>query len=69
MRCYHMPEHFVSDQRPEFLSWLRRRGLPRANPIPPSGLAECGRGVVIRSRGGARPEAQSSESIRLQYAA
>ena len=35
-RIYHMPEHFLSDQRPEFLSWLRQRGLPRANPIPPS---------------------------------
>ena len=35
-RVYHMPEHFLSDQRPEFLSWLRQRGLPRANPIPPS---------------------------------
>ena len=25
---YHMPQHFVHDQRPEFQEWLRQRGLP-----------------------------------------
>ena len=25
---YHMPQHFVSDRRPEMLAWLRARGLP-----------------------------------------
>jgi integrase len=35
-RIYHMPEHFVSDHRESFLEWLRRRGLPRDDPIPPS---------------------------------
>ena len=35
-RIYHMPEHFSADQREPFLEWLRQRGLPRDNPIPPS---------------------------------
>ena len=35
-RIYHTPEHFLSDRRPIFLDWLRRRGLPRSDPIPPS---------------------------------
>jgi hypothetical protein len=35
-RIYHMPEHFASDHRSEFLDWLRRRGLPRSDPVPPS---------------------------------
>ena len=35
-RIYHMPEHFASDLRSEFLDWLRRRGLPRSDPVPPS---------------------------------
>ncbi len=33
---YHMPKHFISDHREPFLEWLRLRGLPRDNPIPPS---------------------------------
>ena len=35
-RIYHMPQHFVSDHREPFSEWLRLRGLPRDNPIPPS---------------------------------
>ena len=35
-RIYHMPEHFSADRREPFLEWLRQRGLPRDNPIPPS---------------------------------
>jgi len=35
-RIYHMPQHFISDHREPFLEWLRLRGLPRDNPIPPS---------------------------------
>ena len=27
-RTYHMPLHYLSDTRPEFLQWLRSRGLP-----------------------------------------
>ena len=37
---YHMPQHFVSDTRPEMLAWLRARGLP-----PPSAAAELLRTV------------------------
>jgi hypothetical protein len=25
---WHMPQHFLSDERPEMLAWLRARGLP-----------------------------------------
>ena len=35
-RIHHMPAHFTLDRRPEFLEWLRRRGLPRDEPIPPA---------------------------------
>ena len=31
---HHMPLHFVRDQRPCFLEWLRQRGLPAPPPDP-----------------------------------
>ena len=37
---YHMPQHFISDTRPEMLAWLRARGLP-----PPSSVDELRRTV------------------------
>ena len=37
---FHMPQHFVSDTRPEMLAWLRARGLP-----PPSAADELRRTV------------------------
>ena len=37
---YHMPQHFVTDTRPEMLAWLEARGLP-----PPSAADELRRTV------------------------
>lgn len=37
---YHMPQHFISDQRPEMLAWLRARGLP-----PPPDVDELLRAI------------------------
>ena len=31
---YHMPQHFLADQRPEFQQWLAARGLPAPAPLP-----------------------------------
>ncbi|KAL3928373.1 MAG: hypothetical protein SGPRY_002413 [Prymnesium sp.] len=33
-RNYHMPQHFLTDRRPEFLEWLRARGLPSQQAEP-----------------------------------
>ena len=33
---YHMPQHFLRDERPEFRDWLRARGLPAPSPPPAS---------------------------------
>ena len=33
---YHMPQHFLRDERPEFRDWLRARGLPAPSPSPAS---------------------------------
>ena len=34
-RNFHMPQYFLSDKRPEFVSWLAARGLPRPADEPP----------------------------------
>ena len=31
---YHMPQHFLRDERPEFRDWLRARGLPALPRLP-----------------------------------
>ena len=36
---YHMPQHFLRDERPEFREWLRARGLPAPSPSPASSTA------------------------------
>ena len=36
---YHMPQHFLRDDRPEFRDWLRARGLPAPAPPPASSTA------------------------------
>ena len=33
---YHMPQHFLRDERPDFRDWPRARGLPTPSPPPAS---------------------------------
>lgn len=37
---YHMPQHFLRDERPEFRAWLRARGLPAPSPSPASATSK-----------------------------